>query len=203
MVEEKLDLWSTIMASDRVHMNVPFPGTLNPATGEEYEVAMVVLTAEESSVIQTETERKIRKLLKEDMPGLGDAKKGYDELYSTLTAAGLLYTVVRNPNNIKEHLFPNKEAVLKLSNDQLGILINHYYTICDKLNPVISDLTEDEMEVWLKRLQEAGSKPAFFLNTCTSGVLKTLVTHLASQLKSLQTSSNSYTSPQEEVTETL
>ena len=202
MEEQKIDLWSAIMATERPNMLVPMPGTKNPATGEEYEVAMVVLTAEESSIIQTETERKIRKLLKEDMPGLSDAKKGYDELYSTLTAAGLLYTVVRNPKDLKEHVFPSKEAVLKLSNDQLGILINHYYTICDKLNPVISDLTEEEMESWLRRLTEAGTKPAFFLNTCTLGVLKTLVLHLANQLKSLQTSSSSSSLPPEEVIET-
>ena len=183
------DIWARILATPRPHMIVPFP-RINPDNGQPVaEMAMVVLTSEESAIITADAEKKVRKILKDNIPGQGEARRGYEELFNTFVAEGLIYTTCRNKDNLKQNFFPRKEAILQVLNvDELAILLNHYYTVQLELGPVISSLTDDELNIWERRLLEAGTKPSFLLNSCSLDVLKALVMYLVNQLKTLQTS---------------
>jgi len=185
------DIWARIMATVRPHVVVPFP-RINPDTGEPVaEMAMVVLTSEESAIVTADAEKKVRRILKDNIPGQGEAHRGYDELFNTFIAEGLIYTACRNKEDLKRNFFPKKEAILQILNvDELAILLNHYYTVQIELGPVISMLNDEEMEMWTNRLLEAGTKPAFLLNSCSLEVLKMLAVFLANQLKISRTSNS-------------
>ena len=183
------DIWARIISTARPHMVVPFP-RINSETGEAIaEMAMVVLTSEESAIVTADAEKKVRRILKDNIPGQGEARRGYDELFNTFVAEGLLYTACKNKEDLKRPFFPRKEAILQLLNvDELAIMLNHYYTVQMELGPVIASLGDDEMAAWENRLLEAGTKPAFLLNSCSLEVLKMLVLYLANRLKNSQTS---------------
>ena len=194
------DIWARIMATPRPHVVVPFP-RINPETGEAVaEMAMVVLTSEESAIVTADAEKKVRRILKDNIPGQGEARRGYDELFNTFVAEGLIYAACRNKDDLKRNFFPKKEVILQILNvDELAILLNHYYTVQIELGPVISTLNDEEMSMWENRLLEAGTKPAFLLNSCSLEVLKMLVVFLVNRLKSLQTSNSSDTSQPESI----
>ena len=186
--EVKPDIWARILATPRPHLVVPFP-RIDPDTGEAVaEMAMVVLTSEESAIVTADAEKKVRRILKDNIPGQGEARRGYEELFNTFVAEGLIYTACRNKDDLKKNFFPKREAILQVLNvDELAILLNHYYTVQLELGPVISTLTDEQMSLWESRLMEAGTQPAFLLNSCSLEVLKGLVMYMASRLRNLQT----------------
>lgn len=204
MVEQEYDnLWADVISVERPHQLVPFP-RVNPKTGKEFEVAMVVLTAEENAIVVVNAERKVRQLLKEDIPKDADAKAGYTELYNEFLAEGLLYETTRLPHDIKKKFFPTKQSISQaLTMDEIAILLNHYYSVQTYMGPAISELSSEALEEWINRIKEVGSKPPFLLNFCTLEVLKALVMHSVSQLQALQTSSSSSSLPQEEDTKNI
>jgi len=193
MTEEiKQDLWARILATPRPHLVVPFP-RIDPETGEAVaKMAMVVLTSEESAIVTADAEKKVRRILKDNIPGQGEARRGYEELFNTFVAEGLIYAACRNTEDLSKKFFPKREAILQVLNvDELAILLNHYYTVQLELGPVISTLTDDEMSLWESRLLESGTQPAFLLNSCSLEVLKGLVMYMADRLRSLQTLNSS------------
>jgi hypothetical protein len=199
--EVKPDIWARILATPRPHLVVPFP-RIDPDTGEAVaEMAMVVLTSEESAIVTADAEKKVRRILKDNIPGQGEARRGYEELFNTFVAEGLIYTACRNKDDLKKNFFPKREAILQVLNvDELAILLNHYYTVQLELGPVISTLTDEQMSLWESRLMEAGTQPAFLLNSCSLEVLKGLVMYMASRLRNLQTLKSLDTSPLENTT---
>jgi len=85
-----------------------------------------------------------------------------------------------------------------LTTDEMAILQNHYHTVVLELGPVIADLTEEDQEYWIKRLQEAGrSNSSFLINSFSSEALKTLLMYTISELEKLQTSKSSSGAQQE------
>jgi len=204
MAEEVYNnLWADVIAVERPYQLVPFP-RLNPKTGKEFEVAMVILTAEENSIVVANAEKKVRKLLKEDMPQNGDAKSGYDELYNEFLAEGLLFETIRLPNDIQKRFFPSKQSISQaLTMDEIAILLNHYYTVQTYMGPVISELTTEALDEWVRKIKEVGTKPPFLLNFCTLEVLKALVMHSVSQLQNSQTLNSSSSLPQKDITKNM
>jgi hypothetical protein len=186
------------MAAPRPHVIVPFP-RIDPETGEPLAyMAMVVLTAEESTLVTADAEKKTRRILKDAIPGQGEAQTGYKELFNTFVGEGLLFATCKNKDDLKKSFFPNKETILKVLNtDELAILLNHYYTVQMELGPVISHLTDDEMTHWERRLLESGTQPAFLLNSLSLDLLKNLILHLVNQLQTLQISNSSSGEQQE------
>jgi len=182
------DIWAMIVGSEKPHMLVPFPR--NDKDGEPLcELAMVVITAEESAIITAEAEKKVRKILKDNVAQNTEARRGYDDLYNSCVAEGLLFTCCKSKDNLKKSFFPSKDSILKVLNvDEMSILLNHYYTVQMELGPVIANLSEDEMLAWQERIIESGKENSIILNCCSAEVLKTLIIFLADQLKNLQIS---------------
>lgn len=182
------DIWAEIMAEPRPHRLVPFPRN-KPGTDQPYcEIAMVVLTAEESASITATAERKTRNMLKDVVPGKSEISKGYDELYRQFCAEGIIFRSCKNPENLSRAFFPSVDVILSaLSVDEIAILLNHYYSVQIEMGPVIADLDENETKMWMQRMVEGGTQARFLLNSFSLEALKELISSMASQLKILQT----------------
>ncbi len=198
--EDGFKLFTEITALPRPHRLVPFP-RVNPKTGENFEIAMWLLTEQESLLVASEAEKITRKLLKDNLPGKDEQAKGYNDVFNNASAVELLYRACRDPNDITRPLFPNKQAIGDaLTVDEIAVLLNHYFTMQVELGPIIGGMTDDEVQAWIKKLAEGGSSSQYFLNSLSWEALKGLLTAMAIQLFSSQTDKSSPTLPPEENT---
>lgn len=195
------DIWAEMMAEPRQHRLVPFPKN-NPKTNEPYcEVAVVVLTAEESALVTREAEVKTRVALKEAPPQPGEFSKGYIDLFERYCSEGILYHAVRKSDDLSTKFFPRKEDIFRLlSVDQCGVLLNHYYTVVLELGPIIAELSADEAEAWIKRIIEGGTQNRFLVNSLSVVAWTDLIKSLVSQLEDLQMDRSLPGTPQENTT---
>lgn len=176
------NIWAKMMELPRPSELVPLP-RIDPNTQEPYcEIRMVILTAEEVSRVTAEAEKKTRKKLQDALPGKDQFSQGYQELYRDFTIEGVLYHSCRLPNDVNKYFFPTQDSIFKvLTADEAGVLFNHYATIQAEFGPVIAGMTEDEMDMWIEKLQKDG-KNSFFLNSFTSEQLKTFIMYMVNRL---------------------
>lgn len=174
------DIWAEIVGVPKPHRIVPFPRT-NPKTKLPFcDVAIVMLTAEQSAIIKGSAEKKATKMLKETG---SVATRGYDELYKDFCAVGVLFNSVRKASDISEHFFPSDSAILSaLTVDEIAVLLNHYYLVSAELGPIIGEMSQEEMDAYVKRMQESGSQSKFFLSGFSLVALTDLILHLVSLL---------------------
>lgn len=117
-----------------------------------------------------------------------EQSKAYEDIYTMERCVQLLLRAVRNPENINQPFFSKASQIRdNLTGDEIGILLNHYITIQGTLGPIISNLTEEEMEDWIKKLAEGGSSSKHFLDLFSLDALKDLLIIMASQLVSYKT----------------
>lgn len=180
-------IWAKLTELPRPSQLVPFP-RLNPETGNPYcDIRMVILTAEETARVTAEAEKRTRKSLQDTLPGNDQHSQGYNELFRDYTIEGVLFHSCRHPDDINKHFFPSQSSIFKvLTADEAGILFNDYAMISAELGPVISDLTQEEMDNWIERIQK-DAKNKFFLNSFTSEQLKMFIVYLVSRLSNSQT----------------
>ena len=172
------ELWTQIIAMPRPHRVVDFPRT-NDDGKPVARVAIVVMTQEEQITAAVETERFTKRMIK-DVPRADEAKRGYDDIYNNQASIEILHRVCKVDGDLTRSFFPSTEEMRKhLTPDEVGVLFRSYLLVQDEVGPIIANLSPEEMEAWIKRLQDAGSKsPLAFLS---SGALSDLVYSLASQ----------------------
>lgn len=178
------EAWLEVTKTPRANRVCDFPRN-DPVTGEPIcQIAMWVLTEEEQNACQAAAELFTRKLLKE-IPKGDEARRGYDDLYNNAAAIEILYRACRRPDDLSKPFFPSPAEMRRhLTIDEVGVLFNQYMTVQVETGPIISLLSEDEVQTWVKRLGEGGSR--FPLDFLSSEALKTLAWHLALQLFNLQ-----------------
>lgn len=181
-VEKTSDLWALIMDGEMPSEVVPFPknkpGTIIPIGN----ISMKLLTAEEAAVCKKEASDKLKILnIDKDSPA-------QSSMYNEFLASSILFRSCRDEKNISMPIFPNKDWIQKkLTTDEIGILMNHYYTLMYKFGPVKHIASEDELKQYLMAMQAGGvADPSFLLNSFSSDLLKIFVVFLADQLKALQ-----------------
>lgn len=185
------NIFAEVTKAPRPHQLAPFP-RVNPSTGKEFEIAIVVITAEESALLTAEAERKTRKMLKGDVPAESEARRGYDELFNVMLAEGLLFEAIRQPDDVNKRFFPNKASILQvLSMDEIAVLLNEYYQVQSYMGPVISELTPEAMEEMITLLKKKDADHSLILNFFSSDCMKELIAHMVKQLPSLPTSKSS------------
>ena len=172
-------LWAQIIAMPRPHRTVDFP-RLNYKGEAMGKVTIVVLTQEEQISASVETERFTRKMIR-DVPRADEAKRGYDDIYNNQAAVEILHRACRAEGDTTKPFFPSPSAMREfLTPDEIGVLFRSYLIVQDEVGPIIANMSAEEMEAWIKRLQDAGSRaPLAFLS---SGALIDLVYILASQM---------------------
>ena len=182
---DKDNYFLLLQGDPRPHEIVPFPRKIN---GKEFNVAMVVLTAMESTLCKAEAERKAQALLKEAK----NNSKGYELLYNDFCAVNILWNAVRWENDINQKFFPTKDNILEvLTVDEITILMDDYYSLLLHKGPVISQLSEEDLKVWMERIIKDGNSSSFLFNSFSSEALKSLINGLVGELKNLRTANSS------------
>lgn len=138
-----------------------------------------VLTAQELSTVRAEASRAAKKLFGDD------AVKGnlaYEEEYEEQKALHLLSLACRQPGDPRFPTFYSAaKARAELTDDEISVALLAYGAFRRQSGPMIAELTADEMEAWIKVLQEGASRLP--LARCTSEALTDLVMYQASKLK--------------------
>ncbi len=103
--------------SPRQHSLVPFPKKLEDGT--EFEVAMMLLSADEVYTVKTEAEKQVKAKLGGALPKRDEFSKAYFELYNDFQTLNTVFLSCRNPFNLQKPFFPNRDAITKiLTNDE-------------------------------------------------------------------------------------
>jgi len=188
------DLWGRITAVPRPHKLVDFPRRF-PAGIDAPRIAIQVLTQEEQMVCAAAAEDFTRKsFLSRDksvqLPRDGEAHQGYDDLYRNAAAIEILFRACRNPDDLKKPAFPSPALMrAEFTNDETGVLMSHYHSTQSELGPIVARMTKEEVDAFVDRLVASGDR--FPLDLLSPEVLKSLLTSMASRLRSLQTDSSS------------
>lgn len=195
-----IDLWAAYTAVPRPHDFVDLPR--KNSDGEPIgKVAVWVLTQLETEQAQADAGKYVREVLK-----VGNEKNetdhAYLEVYNNELAVQLLVRALRNPGNLNIPFCPNAKTFReKLSLDEVAVLFNEYVLVRRKLGPVVSELSEPEMDALLGRLAKGGlasGELGFF----TLGLLEALLRHSASRCLDLQNTISSLTAPPDDTTTT-
>ncbi len=178
------DLWLAITAMPRPSRIVEFPR--NGADGKPIgELRIQVLTQEEQILCSAEAERFTKKAIK-DLPKGDEAQLGYQNVYNNSAAVEVLFHACRKRDEAKDPFFPSREAIRKvLTPDEVGVLMMHYYTAQAELGPIVAHMSEEEVDAWVARLGEGGSR--FPLDFLSLDGLKDLAFSLACQKHSSAT----------------
>jgi hypothetical protein len=184
------ELWAALVEQPQPHRIVDFP-RLDPVTGEPIgKLAIRVLTGIELAASTAEADKFAKKLLK-DSQRKDEENKGYDDIYTNAASVELLYRACRDPKNLDRPAFPTPDDMRKrLTMDEIATLVNAYLQVQSEMGPIISHMTEDEMDAWVRRITEAGESiaPLFLLS---SEMKNDLLKHLAFLLYGYRTASSS------------
>jgi hypothetical protein len=189
------ELFAKLTSVDRPHKIVDLPR--KGADGEPVgQVAMVPLTQYEMMAAAASAEKQTRELLKGNLPQQTEAQLGYNDVYNNSAAAEVLFRACKKPDDLKSSAFRTPHEIgTALSTDEIGVLYHHYETVKAELGPIVSTMTEDEVEAWVAVLAKGGSYLP--LDTLSWGALTTLVLSMASLLQSFLTDRSSLGSPAE------
>lgn len=192
------ELWIEITSTPRPHKLVDFPRLVN---GEVIQIAMVILTQEESFKINLEVEKYLRKHFKEtygELPKADELTPNYHTLFELRSTTEMLFSVCKDPTDptLKKPFFKTKEEIFKhLTTDEAAVLVSEYLIIKSELGPILNSMSDEEVDAWIERLAEGGKS---FLAFMTSDTRNDLMISMACRLKKLQTDSASQSSPQTE-----
>lgn len=196
------DLFAKLLERPRPHKVVDFPrwdDEGNPIA----QVAIWVMTQEEQIACASAAEQRTREMLKRsggDIPKSDESRRGYDDVYSNLAANEILSRVCRDPNDLKKPFFPNAAAVMKLTADEVGVLMDEFNHVQATCGPIISYLTDDEFEAWVSVLAEGAGR--FPFARCSLAVKTELLERMAKELVKLRTPSTSSLKPASDSTDT-
>ncbi len=163
-------------------------------------VAMIPLTQAAMISAAAESTRRCTAML-----GAGNAKaNGADtasDLYANIAACEVLFRACKDVSDptLKRGAFKTPHEIANgFSNDEIGVIYNHYLTVKYELGPIISTMDDDEIDAWIRLLAEGSS--AVPLDACSYGALTRLVLSMASRLAPLLTDKSSVGSVADQIT---
>lgn len=192
------ELWLRITATPRPFKVVPFPRT-NPDGDPLGEVAIWVLSQGENEAAQADAGKYVReKLFAKGEQVQSD--HAYSEVYNNELAVQLLFRACRRPDKLTLPVFPGASDLRSsLSLDEVSVLYNAYFLVRRELGPIVSEMSEPEMEAWISKLEKGGAV-AGGLHFLSLGALTDLVCFGASRIASLEKAISSAGSPPAEPT---
>lgn len=154
---ESSALWQKLSERPRPSTVVPFPAP--PGEESAGELRLVVLTESEMAQVRANADAFAKEALRGDVKP-GDL--GYEDLYENEKAVQLVALAARDTSDPKLFAFPSaKAARQKLTTDEIGQLAAAYTEFRLERGPFVSELTEPELEAWLKVLEEGASRVPF------------------------------------------
>jgi len=185
------DLWDQITTMPRPYRIAPFPR--KNAKGEPIgEIAFVVLTELETQQVTAQSEAWVRKLLKEGqgVPANNEPRTGYEILFETRSSCETLMRACRKPTDLGQPFFPAVDHIAKhLTTDEIAALLLSYNRIRSEVGPLISELTQAEMDAWIEILgRGAAVDPLDYWPTAS---VKRLAVYMAVRLRNSSTGTSS------------
>lgn len=192
------DLWLALMQVPRPTRLVPFPRSL-PGTREAVgEVAIQPLTQGESIESNAAADDYVKSLFK-DPQKREEVNLGYNHSFGNELAIQHLWRACRNPKDLKKPAFPSPKVMrMYLTEDELGVLYNHYLTVKSEVGPITATMSDEEYEAIVRRLSEGGNADPF--DSLSWDQQRILVVSMASQLASYWTDTSSAGSQRDENT---
>lgn len=181
---EPTALWLALSTKPRPVSIVDFPASKLPGggVGESIgKVAIRVLTEHELHGCRVNAERTAREMLKDDAkPG----NLGYQDIYNNELAFELVYMACRDPDDHGRPVFLHPKLTRELlTTDEVAVLLDAYNLHRAESGPILAELTLAEMEAWIAKLQEGGSRVPL---ASLSGEAKSdLILHLVRKLSTL------------------
>lgn len=108
-----------------------------------------------------EAEAYTRTKLKGSIPGTNDARRGYDDLYNNAAAVEILFRALRKKDDITSPAFASPKELRALSVDEIGALFQEYLITQHQLGPIVTKMTEADLDMWLARLKEGADAIPF------------------------------------------
>jgi hypothetical protein len=182
-------LWSALQVMPRPFKVVDFPRR-HPDTDEPIgQLVMWPLTQNEQMACTGEADRFAKKMLREAQRK-DETNLGYETIYSNEVAVQVLYRACRDVNDHSKPAFPLPvELRDKLSADEVGALFALYCSVQVELGPIVTRMSKEEMEAWVKALVEGGQYDPFPLLSLETQ--HHLLNFMASQLVSFWTRTSS------------
>jgi hypothetical protein len=190
------DLWAQITTTPRPSRIVDFPrkGEDGNTLGQ---IRLRTLTQGEQMEAASAAERCAKKFMRDSVSS-DQHNLGYDVVFRNASAVEILFRASFKVDEWR-FFFPSPDEMRKrLSVDEIGVLMHAYTLAQAELGPIVSLLTEAELEAWIERLAEGGQRvPLAFLS---SEAQSELLVHMASQIQSLRTDKSSRGLPLDGIT---
>lgn len=190
------ELWLALTQIPRPHKLVDIPRCLPGTDIPVGRVAMWPLSQEEQCAVNAEADRFTKKLL-QDPQKRDEANLGYQHTFSNEVAVQILHRVCRDVKDLNKPAFPSPKLMRQhFTADEIGVMFSEYLTVQLELGPIVAEMSEEEMEAWVKRLAAGGS--AYPLGLLSSEMQARLVLYMAHQLQSFWTATSSVGLPPDE-----
>jgi hypothetical protein len=151
------DLFLQITQMPRPSRLVPFPRK-GPDGEPVCQVAFWVMTQAEKMGAIAATEAWVRKQLKDALASATEARRGYEDLYANRASLEILFRAARHPQDLTKPFFrTQKDIADHLTQDEVAVLFNAYLRLEHELGPIVSELSDTEMEAWLLTLATGGA----------------------------------------------
>lgn len=182
------ELWAQLIKLPRASRKVDFPRQW-PGTDEPIgQICIQVLTQNEQTAAAAEAEKATQRLLG-DKPA-SERGEGYDTVYKNACAVELLFRACKRAEDPTLPFFPSPNAMREhLTANEVAVLMNSYLLLQDELGPIVSRMSQEEVDAWVQRLVEAGSSAP--LATLSWGAITVLANSMAYQLASSRTDTSS------------
>ncbi len=176
------DLWHQMTTMPRPHhlVDIPRVGADGKAIGQ---LAMVVLTNQETQAATAAAEKFTRKALREAdaMPGKGEPTEGYETMFANRASIEVLVRSCRRLDNLNLPFFPGADAVAaKMTLDEIDVLFAAYKAVRYELGPIAKSMTETEYNAWIDVLGKGASSVP--LAPMTSDLRSLLLVRMARDL---------------------
>lgn len=183
------ELWLALTQIPRPRKVVDIPRCLPGTNDPVGAVIMHPLTQEEQMAVNVEADRFTKKLL-QDPQKRDEANLGYQHTFANEVAVQILARVCRDVNDVSKPAFPSPKLMRQfLTADEVGVMFQQYLTVQLELGPIVAEMSDDEMEGWVKRIAAGGS--AFPFASLSWEAQQKLVLSMASRLASYWTDTSS------------
>lgn len=143
-------LWVEITKLPRPSRIIDFPrkgGDGNPIC----QLALVVLSPSEQVQCAVEAERYVNNKL--GITKVDERAQGYKTIFDTASTTECLFLSARSAADINVRFFPTSQSIRDhLTADETAVLMQAYGQMTSELGPIISTMSEKDMEAWLERL---------------------------------------------------
>lgn len=180
------DLWLALTQVPRPYKVVPLPRFLPGTRDPIGEVAMWPLTQQEQMACNAGADKFARELLREAQKK-DEQNLGYTHTFANETAVQVLARACRDASNLPDSLsrpaFPSPKLMREtFTTDEIGVLFSAYTTVQAEVGPIIANMSQEEFEAYVLKLEEGGSTLPF--DSLSWETQRTLVRSLASQVVS-------------------